>query len=157
METDLDGLDAGVAQRDAAARPLFRVDQLTARRIRQETVRAAPEELPDRLPGGLADQIPDGGLGNPRAPPVKVHCLSELADDLRAEGIEPDEERLERSAIRQVVSARPPREAVVGVNGDESRLLVIPRHRIPRGTERWVEGHPVAACLDRADPHHSPL
>ena len=157
VKADLDGLHARVAKRDAAARALGRLDQLAARRIGDEAIRAAAEELPDGLAGHLPDQIPDGGLGDPGAAAVEVDRLTELTDDLRAEGVKADEERFEQRAIGQVIAARPARDAVVGVDADERRLLVVARNRVPGSAERWVEGHAVAARLDRADPHQPPL
>ena len=82
MKTNLDGLDARVPKRDTSARTLIRVDQLPARRVRQELSERPPEELPDRQPRSLPDQIPDRGLGDPGTAAMEVDGLREFSDDL---------------------------------------------------------------------------
>lgn len=92
VKANLDCPDAGVAKRHASARALGRLDELAARRVGEQAVGATAEELPDRLSGGLAGQIPDRRLGDPRAAAVEVDGLAELANELRPERVEADEE-----------------------------------------------------------------
>ena len=92
VEADLDRPDAGVAKRHAPTGALVGVDELAARRVGEKALGAAAEELPDRLIRGLADEIPDRSLGDPGAAPVEVDGLPDLADVLRPERVEPDEE-----------------------------------------------------------------
>ena len=156
MEANLDRLDAGVAKRDAPARALVRLDELAARRVGEEAVGAAAEELPDRLAGRLADEIPDRSLDDPGPAAVEVDGLADLPHELRAERVEADEERLELGAIRECVAARPSREPLVRVNANERRDLMIARDRIPGCTERRVEVDAVASGLDGCDAHQLP-
>ena len=139
MEADLDRLHAGVSKRHAPRRPFVRLEQLGARDIREQALRAAAEELPQRLPRRLAEQVPDGCLDRPRPAAVEVDRLLQLADELRPERIETDENRLEQLVVGQLVAARPPRDAFVGVDADERRILVVPRRGIPGDVERRVE------------------
>ncbi len=87
---------------------------------------------------------------------MKVDRLAERPDDLRSERVEPDEKRLELLAIGQRITARPPRNAVVGVNADDRRLLMVARNGVPCGSKRRVELDAIASGLDGRDPHQLP-
>ncbi len=153
VEADLHRPHAAVAQRHRACRPLLRRHELAARRVRQQAVGAAAEELPERRVERPADEVPDGDLQDPAAPAVEVDRLDELAHDLGAARVEADHERREHVRVRQVVAAREALRAVVRGHDDERRVLPRAGHRVPGGAERRVEGDAVAARLDARDAH----
>ena len=63
---------------------------------------------------------------------VEVDRLAELADDLRPQRVDADEQPLEQLAIGQRVTARATFDPFVGLDDHDRRLLARPRHRIPR-------------------------
>ena len=153
MEADLRRLDAGVAQRLAAPDALVRVDQLPARRVGADPIALAPEQLPDRDFCGACDEIPDGDLDDPVPPVVQVDGLDDPVHRARVGRVDADEEPLEELAIGDGVTARVALDSVVGADDDDRRVLVRPRHRIPRGRERRIEGVAVASRPDCRDAH----
>ena len=153
VEADLDGADARVAQCQHPAGTLGRLDQLTARGVGEQPLRAPAQQPPQRFPERSRGEVPDGHLDDPGAPAVEVDGLAQLAHDLGAAGIEPDQQPLEQRRVGQLVAAGVPRRAVAGAHDDERRLAARPRHRVPRRAERRVEREPVAPDLDRRDLH----
>ena len=70
-------------KRGAPAHALVGVDELAARRVREDPVALAAEEPPDRLVPRAPEEIPDGHLDDPVAPVVEVDRLDDLVHGLR--------------------------------------------------------------------------
>ena len=149
MEAELDRAHASLDEREAPLGTLRRLDRLSGRRVREQPLAAAAEELPDGLLERPADDVPDRDLDRPRPPAVEVDRLADLAHGLRSERVDADEQALELRPVGQAVSARGDAgDAVVGMDEHDRRLLLGPRHRVPGGAERGVERVAVDAALD---------
>ena len=79
---------------------------------------------------------------------MKVDRLADLAHDLGPERVDPDEEPLEQPAVGQAVAARVARDSLVGVDGDDGRVLLRARDGVPGGAKRRVEREAVVQRLD---------
>src|SRR5205807_1845388 len=102
---------------------LLGTQQLRVRRIRNETIRAATEQLPTRSVERAADEIPDRRLRSPRPRMVEVDRLAELVDDLGPQRIDADEQPLEQLPVRQRVTACVALDAVVAAHDHDRRFL----------------------------------
>ena len=158
METDLDGADARVAQRQASLHTLLRAHQLAARRVRVDPIAISPEQLPQRLARGPRDEIPHRHLEDPVATVVQVDGLDDPVDRRRVGRVDTDEKALEELAVGQRVPARIALDAVVGAHDRDRRLLLRPWHRIPGDADGRIERVAVAPRFDRRDAHrYSPV
>ena len=128
VEAELDGPHAGVAQRRDAPGALLGLDQLAARGVGEQPLAAAAEQTPQRLAQRAADEVPGRDLGGPRPPAVEVDRLADLADQLRAARVEPDEQALEQRGVGQVVAAR------VALVPSSERTITSAASMPPRGT-----------------------
>jgi hypothetical protein len=153
VQAELDRAYARLPQRAAAPNALVRVDELAARRVREDAVARSPEEPPERLAAGAADKVPDGELDDPVAAVMEVDRLDDAMNDLGVLDLPPDEEALEELAVGDAVAARVPLAALVRAHDRDGRVLVGARDGVPRGRERWIERVAVAPRLDRRDLH----
>ena len=153
VEAELDRTHAGVAELDAAPNALLGRDELARRRVRAHALACSAEELPERDSLRPSGEIPDGDLEDPVAAVVEVDALDDPVDDVVARRVDAEEEAREEPVIREPVSARVALDTVVRAHDRDRRLLLRPRHGVPRRVERRVERIPVAPGLDRRDLH----
>ena len=133
VEPELDRAHASLGEREAPLGTLRRLDGLSGRRVGEQPLAAAAEELPDRLLERPADDVPDRDLDCPRTSAVEVDGLADLPHGLRPEGVDTDEQPLELSPVGEAVSARGDAgDAGVGVDEDDRRLLLAFAARGPR-------------------------
>ena len=88
---------------------------------------------------------------------MEVDGLAELAHDLAAQRVDPDQQPLEQRAVGQRVAARVALDAVVAAHDHDRRLLREARLGIPGHAQRRIPRPRVAARLDGGDAHQSPL
>ena len=141
VEAELDGADAPLAKRETALDALLRLEQLAARGVGEEPLASGRRGASRAATSSaLPTSVPDRDLDRPRPAAVQVDRLADLADDLRPQRVDADEQTLEQLPVGQSVAARrDARDALVRVHEHDGRLLRGPRHRIPGGAERRVE------------------
>jgi hypothetical protein len=83
---------------------------------------------------------------------VEVDRLAELADDLGAPRVEPDQQPFEQRRVGQVIATRVALDPVFGAHDDQARVDLGAWDRIPSCLERRFEIDGVTADLDRRDP-----
>ncbi len=153
VEAEFHGAHARVAQGGAPAHALVGVDELAARRVREDPVALAAEEAPDRFVPRAPDEIPDRHLGDPVAPVVEVDRLDDPVDCLRVGDVEAEQQPLEQLAVRQRVAARVALDAVVRADDRDRRFLGRSWLRVPGGEERRLEWVSIPPRLDGRDLH----
>ena len=153
VQSKLDRAYTCIPQREAAAHALIGRNELSARRIREESVPVASEESPQRLIVRASDEIPDRDLDDPVAAVVEVDALDDPVHRVGLLGIASDEQTLEQVAVGHPVAARVTLDPVVGADDHDRCVLMRSRLGIPCGRERRVERVAVDPRLDRRDAH----
>ena len=101
MEAQLDCAHACSAERGAAADALVGVDELAARRVREDATAFPAEQPPHGLAPSAPEKIPHRDLDDPVAPVVEVDRLDDPVHGVGVRYVEADEQPLEERAIGQ--------------------------------------------------------
>ena len=104
-----------VAERGTAADALVCVDELAARRVREDATAVPAEQPPHRLVPSAPEEIPRCDLDDPVAPVVEVDRLDDAVHGVGVRHVAADEQPVEERTIGHVVAARVALDPVVGL------------------------------------------
>ena len=153
-EPDLHRTDARVTQRHAATCPLLRRHELARRRVGEEPLLPAAEQLPHGNVERAAGEIPHRGFCDPRSRPGQS-TLAQSPRTTSVARIHADEQPLEELAVRQRIAARITLDAVVGTHdGDVASCSVRGSDPTRRVMAARTGRH--SAESERRDLHYSP-